>query len=76
MLYCNKYIFSKCFHYLCEIGIIGVVGLLPLPSQRAVISIPMTLTVGECSMFSTSLSVKLCSAWTMVSFCKLNNANK
>ena len=70
------YFFSKYFLYLCEIGIIGVVGLLPLPSQLAVISIPMTLTVGECSIFSTSSSVVLCSAWTTTLFCKLNNTNE
>lgn len=68
--------YLKIFSYLCEIGIIGVVGLLPLPSQLAVISIPITLTVGECSTFSTCSFVVLCSAWTTTLSCKLNNTNE
>lgn len=57
------------------VGIIGVVGLLhfcPL-SQLAVISIPMTLTVGDCSATSNSSPSLLCDSWSAVSSYKLNS---
>lgn len=57
------------------VGIIGVVGLLhfcPL-SQLAVISIPMTLTVGDCSTTSNSSPSLLCDSWSAVSSYKLNS---
>lgn len=57
------------------VGIMGVVGLLhfcPL-SQLAVISIPMTLTVGDCSATSTSSPSLLCDSWSAVSSYKLNS---
>lgn len=56
-------------------GIMGVVGLLhfcPL-SQLAVISIPMTLTVGDCSATSTSSPSLLSDSWSAVSSYKLNS---
>jgi len=54
-------------------GIMGVVGLLhfcPL-SQLAVISIPITLIVGDCFATSNSSS-SLCNSWSAVSSYKLN----
>lgn len=58
------------------VGIMGVVGLLhfcPL-SQLAVISIPMTLTVGDCSATSNSSPSLLCDSWwSAVSSYKLNS---
>lgn len=72
----RKYHFKKIYSiYLGGVGIIGVVGLLhfcPL-SQLAVISIPITLTVGDCSVVSNSSPSLLGDSWPAVSSCKSNS---
>lgn len=53
-------------------GVVGLLHFCPL-SQLAVISIPITLTVGDCSTASNSSPSLLCDSGTVVSSCKLNS---
>lgn len=52
-------------------GVVGLLHFCPL-SQLAVISIPITLTVGDCSTASNSSPSLLCDSGVVVSSCKLN----
>lgn len=53
-------------------GVVGLLHFCPL-SQLAVISIPMTLTVGDCSATSNSSPSLLGDSWSAVFSYKLNS---